>query len=387
MNLMKIAAAAVLATGMTATAATTTLRVVSDVADKSRPGWEDAYTSIQDAISAIPSSSATYGYNTILAASGTYNISETISVPTDKKWIHIRSINIDTGDEDPEHTILDGGGTTSIMETKVVKTFISGFTFANGYTNCVDNPSGLDCRIGAAALMFRNSHESVSNCIFRGNSSLNTRGTCISVDFTTPEDYLITDCIFTNNTQSITFSGKRSRGCAVFMQGLQNRDASTIRNCLFDDNRASADASFGSLLYAAYTTIEDCTFLTNRFTHTSSSETSQGGQVLLGASCTMRDCRFTCIGENSNGNTLNGTLVSVASANGCKFINCDFEGIQCEESDINTSGGLVYVGHVSSIEFTGCRFLNNKMTAKIAQIMVDSSSNVLLRNCLFSGLS
>ena len=101
MNLMKIAAAAALTTGMTATAATTTLRVVSDVADKSRPGWEDAYTSIQDAISAIPSSSATYGYNTILVASGTYNISETISVPTDKKWILIRSINIDTGDEDP----------------------------------------------------------------------------------------------------------------------------------------------------------------------------------------------------------------------------------------------------------------------------------------------
>ena len=44
MNLMKIAAAAALTTGMTATSETT-LRVVSDVADKSRPGWEDAYTS------------------------------------------------------------------------------------------------------------------------------------------------------------------------------------------------------------------------------------------------------------------------------------------------------------------------------------------------------
>lgn len=391
MRIQQIAAAlAAVATGMTATAATTTLRVVANIADKSRPGWEDAYTSIQDAISAIPTSSAAQGYNTILVASGTYNISETISVPTDKKWIHIRSVNIDTGDEDPEHTILDGGGTTSIMETKVVRTFISGFTFANGYTNCVEEASGTDCKIGAAALMFRSGYGSVSNCIFRGNSSLNTRGTCISVDCPTPKSYLISNCIFTNNTQSITHSGKRSRGCAIFIPSLAadaGYDDTTIRNCLFDDNRASASASFGSMLYATHTTIEDCAFLTNRFTHTSSSQTSQGGQVLLGASCTMRNCRFTGISENSNGNTLNGTIVSVASANGCKFINCDFDGIQCEESNINTSGGLVYVGQVSSIEFTGCRFLNNVMTARIAQIMVDNSSNVLLRNCLFSGLS
>lgn len=108
---------------------------------------------------------------------------------------------------------------------------------------------------------------------------------------------------------------------------------------------------------------------------------------MLGASCTMRNCRFAGISENSNGNILNGTLVSVYDAEGCKFINCDFEGIKCEESNVNTSGGLVYVGKVDSIEFTGCRFLNNEMTARIAQIMVDNSSNVLLRNCLFSGLS
>jgi len=366
-----------------ASAATTTLRVVSNVADKSRPGWEDAYTSIHDALAAMPTSSAAQGYNTILVASGTYNISETISVPAGKKWIHFRSINIDTGEEDPEHTILDGGGTTAIMESVEVKTFVSGFTFANGY---VQNEGSVTNRAAGYTDRGANGYGTISNCIFRGNVAVNTRATCISSSLKFSQ--LILNCVFSNNTHTITIPGER--GCTIYVDARdtpQGYNDPLVKDCLFVDNRLSAPSAHGSTAYFKNLAVENCTFLTNHFTFTESGYPTSGGYVSLGTKTTLRDCRFTCNGVYSqNNNTVAGTVVYVGGSE-CSFIDCEFSDIRCDGDQNKDTSGIVEVSGVNHAQFVGCRFLRNYMDGKIAQIKMSNSCSNLIRNCLFTGLT
>ena len=117
-RILMLAVAAVLAIG--SANAAQTLRVVSREADKTG-SWANAYTSIADAIDAAGDGTA----DTILVGSGTYDVSGS-KITVNKKSLNIRSANLLTGEEDPENTILDGGGTTQIMEIAAWNTTVSG---------------------------------------------------------------------------------------------------------------------------------------------------------------------------------------------------------------------------------------------------------------------
>ena len=75
--------------------------------------WETAASDIATAVAA-----ATSKNDTILVAPGTYHVSSTIVVSDQdlRKNLKIKSADMTTGEEDPENTILDGGGTTAIIE-------------------------------------------------------------------------------------------------------------------------------------------------------------------------------------------------------------------------------------------------------------------------------
>ena len=167
--------------------------------------WE---TAANDLASAIESASA---LETILVAPGTYSVNSTIDITSSsghsRNFLKIESYNRETGKQDPEHTILDGGGTTSIMVLNVQAVSLRGLTFANGYVE--SDSYTAQTATGASAAIFINANQIatsgqgvISNCIFRCNKSKNVVGTCIYNYAKNPP--LIADCLFACNTQEVT---------------------------------------------------------------------------------------------------------------------------------------------------------------------------------------
>ena len=336
--------------------------------------WE---TAANDMKTAIGASSAG---DSICVAPGVYAVDDTLNVA---KRLTIKSFNVQTGNEDPENTVLDGGGTTAIMTASAQGATISGFTFANAYavseTSAVNNPS-----TGGAALFISANNVAVSNCIFRGNSSSNVVGTCI---FTKGTQTTISDSVFTNNTQ--VGSGYVA-GTAIYT--LVGSGASTedlyckIAGCTFQDNRATGTHSNGSLLHARYgrTVIDGGSILTNSFTHLSSGGAAAnigGGIVYVagGAASAIRNCYISCNAIDSSEYYTYGSLMTLAGD--CTISNCTFTAIKDDKT--SRAGGTIRITG-DNVNFIGCRFLRNSVTAGYGFIYVYKKSGPLFRNCLFA---
>lgn len=206
-----VIALAATAAVMSASAAQT-LRVVSREADKTG-SWADAYTSIADAINAAGDGVA----DTILVGSGTYDVSGS-KITVNKMSLNIRSANLLTGEEDPENTILDGGGTTQIMEIAAWNTTVSGLTFANGLLSCETYDS--------AATFF--------DCVFRGNSA--GRNGLMFVTSKENNNSLLRNCLFADNTQYGQYSN------LIRLQNCTGAIGVRLENCTFAGN---VDAASG----------------------------------------------------------------------------------------------------------------------------------------------
>ena len=371
MNIKKLCAALSALCMANAVFSAQTLRVVSRAEDKTGV-WSDAYLSINDAIAAARTGEEA-SHDTILVASGTYNIDAPITVPENAKlWLAIRSANIETGDEDRDGTILNGGGTTQIMKILSAAVTVSGFTFQDGYLESASYTSYN----GGAAIYAPKHKVVVRNCVFRGNRTVNAAGTCICCSGS-GHTLTVSRCVFTNNTQDVNISGKAAKGLAVFCQN----STVTVEDCLFDNNRATAE-SMNGLLTAGEGKgwqFDGCTFLTNTFAKTgTAAATHYAGCVNLYGSSAMRNCRFSCNAFGATGSdAVAGSILNVADS--CMLSNCTFTSIVDSNND-SSLGTIRVVGN--DVSFIDCAFTENEFGRYFIEI--DAKTNTLFRNCLFA---
>ena len=352
--------------------------------------WETAATSIADAIAASSASGGGEGTgDTILVAPGTYNISSMIVA--NKRRLTIKSMNRLTGQEDPENTVIDGGGATSILKLEAAFSSVSGFTFANGCKEL----SAYANNQGNAAVWMGNHYGSVSNCIFRGNKAVNMSGGCIiapNPDWTP----VVSGCIFTNNTIEVTSSDTLCGG-VIRLEADSNYPPGRIENCRFIDNHSKAKKICGGVVYAPYAALDNCQFSENTFTNaeteSSAKVTSYGGYVFLGNAgsmagrCSMTNCRFTGRAiDTEDDDTILGTMVRINCPE-CIASNCTFDAI--EENVGDSVQGMVNVG-AHSAKLVGCKFtggthVRSTNSGGSSLVLIGGGiTNVTFRNCLFS---
>ena len=355
--------------------------------------WETAATSIADAITAAAASSGEAGTgDTILVAPGTYNITSTLT--PSKRRLTIRSAKIgNEEEEDRENTILDGGGTTAIMNITATFVSISGFTFANGYKELASYSSSS----GSAAVRLGDHYGSVSNCIFRGNRSINAPG-CVQANGKWVP--VVSGCIFTNNTLEVS-GNDAVRGCAVYMwMNASDANGGRIENCYFADNRSkstggSSNSLAGGVVFSNYADLDNCEFGENAYANTvsmfSSGHGFNGGYVYLGDNnspgrCSMSNCRFSGKTIDLGDEYFYGSIAYIICSD-CVVSNCTFDAIEDRAS--TRAYGLVYMVK-DSAKLMNCNFTNGnfdgsrKSSGATAAIWL-ASTNAFVRNCLFAG--
>ena len=354
--------------------------------------WETAATNIADAITAAAGSQGGAGTgDTILVAPGTYNITSTLT--PDKRRLTIRSAKIgNEEEEDRENTILDGGGTTAIMNITTAFVSISGFTFANGYKELASYSSSS----GSAAVRLGDHYGSVSNCIFRGNRSINAPG-CVQANGKWVP--VVSGCIFTNNTLEVSGNDKL-RGCAVYMwMNASDANGGRIENCYFADNRSkstggSSNSLAGGVVFSNYVDLDNCEFGENTYTNTvsmfSSGNGFSGGYVYLGdqnspGRCSMSNCRFSGKTIDLGDEYFYGSIAYI-NCSDCVVSNCTFDAI--EENLGARATGMVTVNR-SSARFVGCKFTGGYhdgtgIGGSSLVYLQSGSANAAFRNCLFA---
>ena len=356
--------------------------------------WETAATNIADAITAAAGSDGGAGTgDTILVAPGTYNITSTLT--PSKRRLTIRSADRATSEEDRENTILNGGGTTAIMDITATFVSISGFTFANGYKELASYSSSG----GSAAVRIGDHYGSVSNCIFRGNKSINAPG-CVQANSKWVP--VVSGCIFTNNTLEVSGSDA-VRGCAVYMWvNASNANGGRIENCYFADNHSkstggSSNSLAGGVVFTNYADLDNCEFGENTYTNTismfSSGNGFNGGYVYLGdqnspGRCSMSNCRFSGKTIDLGDEYVYGSIAYI-NCSDCVVSNCTFDAI--EEVAGKRYNGVVAVVR-SATKFIGCKFVGGNHDgsaipsgsgSSIVQLQ-SGAFNSSFRNCLFA---
>jgi Chlamydia polymorphic membrane protein (Chlamydia_PMP) repeat len=228
------------ASGDSVTAATTTITLTSPIyADSQAIGadngtsWNDAYTSLQQALSAVNSGSV----DTIEVAQGTYSPGTTATAT----FQLINDVTIlggyaGVGTPDPDArdvssyvTTLTGGGTCYHVLTGSgtnSTAVLDGFTITGG--NADGTGTGQD---NGGGIYITNGSPAINDCTFSGNSAGNSKAAggggaiyCLNSSST------ITNCIIDGN--NTTFSGG---GLKV---GAYETTELTLVNCLFFGNSA-----------------------------------------------------------------------------------------------------------------------------------------------------
>ena len=353
--------------------------------------WE---TAANDLASAIDAAAA---LDTILVAPGTYSIGSTLDIDSpsghSRNFLKIESRNRETGEQDREHTILDGGGTTSIMIVKAQAVTIAGFTFANGYAEAETVSAAPSA---SAALYFYGDQIGtlgrgmVSNCLFRANRSINVNGTCIckrnTIDATIDAP-IVADCSFLNNTQEVTVAGQSVKGSAIYMyvtSSATEEQYGLIKGCTFSGNSGKGPYAEGSLLNIpnGRMVVDGCNFYTNSFEQTDSAANTIGAYMrFVGGNVTLKNSIISCTGyNNAVGKYLYGTVMHTGENFTCS--NCTFRAI--EEESGSCMYGTICVGE--SNRFLDCRFIDNTLCAQ-ALFFINKKGGELFRNCLFAGNS
>ncbi|MGN0833339.1 MAG: right-handed parallel beta-helix repeat-containing protein [Kiritimatiellia bacterium] len=311
---------------------------------------------------------------TILVRPGVYRLTATL-LSTNKNLV-VRSARADTGEIDPENTVLDGSDFTGQgICSRAVYPLFDGLTFRNfthagsggalyldgagdySIRNCVFADNHVTNDNGGAVCAFRNWGGVISNCVFRGNYAVSDNsaygGGAIYVlqpNFTSRA--LVVDCLFTNNY--VHGQNSMCGGAIYSVRGVE------IRRCRFVDNWSQSVKS-----------------------------TTRGGTVSAGSSSRLIDSTFSV--RNTADRVTNGIwgrLVELTggSANGgtCPHTidGCTFGPVE------NDGAGVSSVIYIEGDSFDGEVIANSvfrDLSVAGTQI-IDLPAGVAgrMRNCLFA---
>jgi len=288
------------------------------------------YPTIQAGIDAASSG------DTVEVAPGTYY--ENITMKSD---VVIQGAG--AGDDPSIHSIIDGGGTGTVVTAITVDSAakLDGFKITHG--------GG-----GQGGGMYNDeSSPTVSNCIFSGNSSGDGGG---MKNFRSSPT--VTNCTFSGN--SATSDGG----------GMYNDESSpTVTNCTFSGNSASdlsGEGEEGGGMYndESSPTVTNCTFSGN------SADSAGGGMYNYDSSPTVSNCTFSGNSSQDGGGMYNYSFTSPT------VTNCAFSG------NLAYYGGGMY-NDDSSPTVSNCTFSGNSAFYGGGMYNNDSSPTVI--NCTLSG--
>jgi parallel beta-helix repeat protein len=289
------------------------------------------YPTIQAGIDAASSG------DTVEVAPGTYY--ENITM---KSGVMIQGAG--AGDDPSIHSIIDGGGTGSVVTASGVgsEATLDGFTITNG--------GGT---IGGG-MHNESSSPTVSNCTFSGNSA-DYYGGGMHNESSSPT---VTNCAFSGNSAD------------YYGGGMSNSSSSpTVTNCTFSGNSATYNSGGMSNWGSSSPTVTNCTFSGN-------SADFGGGMYNDSSSPTVSNCTFS---GNSAGQQGSGMYNNTSSPT---VTNCTFSG-----NSADYYGGGMSNSSSSSPTVTNCTFSGNSASAYAGGGMYNNTSSPTVTNCTFSGNS
>ena len=280
--------------------------------------------------------SATNTGGTLHFCPGTYDIDATINLAV--KRITLQGASAAT-------TILDGGGTTAILRSRVAIT-VYALTFQDGY----DSDGGAIFTLATAT---------VTDSTFTGNSATYYGGAIRSYATTT-----VTGSTFNSNTAgqyggaiysptaTVTDSTFTNNNSADYGGAIYTYATTTVTGSTFTGNRANDFGSYGGAIRAGSAIVSNSSF-------TSNSAWFLGGAISVSASATISDSTFA---ENSAGNSgaISASNVNVSGSTFTRnFTTVDYG----DGGAINTSTGTI----------TNSTFTNNNAAGNGGAIAVHES--------------
>ncbi len=346
--------------------------------------WEDAYTSLQDAMTQAQSDPDVIN---IWVAEGTYKPTNPID-PNDRyaSFRMIDGVGIyggfdDTGspnwdDRDPEAyvTILSGDiGTVGQTNDNCYHVFyhpatvvLSNSAVLDGFTITGGNAYGTNPHCYGGGMY--NNHDggffgcdpTITNCIFTDNMAENGGGGMYNYYNC---DLTVTHCTFSNN--SVTANG----GGGGMYNGSSNP---SISNCLFTGNSTFSGIGAGMYNGGLDQDITDCVFTGN--------QAGGNGGGMYNSDCEMDivNCIFSGNSADGGGGVYNSWGFISVDRNP-DFINCGFYGNSCDNS-----GGAIY-NYYGEPMFVQCiitaNVANNASYTYRGGGMFNNNSNSTIANC------
>lgn len=209
--------------------------------------------------------------------------------------------------------------------------------------NSAGEPSAFSSDVGAGAGCYVRASANIETCLFRGNMAFGgggAAGTGVGLSATAGA-LVISGCTFEENVANVTGSGSGS-GVGAY---ISSSSPVSVTNCIFRNNRTTADGSGGGLFMncSGMTELTNCSFTGNATAYRG------GGASLQGGTISLTNCSFA---NNGNATTDAGGGLYCLGNTGA-FWRCIFTGNRADQ------GGAIH-SFSGTPKFESCRIVGNQ---------------------------